>query len=286
MVGPLPENVRVLSELATHHDGYSIEDERVMEALSRAEDRHFWHVSRNEFISNRLRRLGLRPPARILELGCGGGCVAAHLAGLGYDVTGVDGHLRRVLQASGRAPQATFIVHDLTRGIDALEPLEFDAVALFDVIEHLDDPATALAQALSRAAAGRLLVGTVPAMKSLWSSVDVRSGHRLRYGLSELVDLLRKVPGAEIVEVAAFNRSLVPMLWLQRTILPGADALERGLKVPWAPINALLQGVLRLEHRVAATLDRLAIPGASLWFAARRRVTRFPLRNPAPGNER
>lgn len=266
----LPGNLRVISELAAGHAGYSVEDARVMAALTRAEDRHFWHLSRNRLVSDRLRRLGVRPPATVLELGCGGGCVAAHLARLGYEVTGVEGHLSRALQAAARAPSASFVVHDLSRGLDALGPGAFDAVALFDVLEHLEDPRAALEQALSRTVPGGLLIGTVPALMSLWSEVDVRSGHRLRYDAAGLITLLRTLAGAEVMEVTSFNRFLFPLLWLRRRAVPGRDPLTSGLAVPWGPVNAALHGLLRLEHRL---LGGTAIPGASLWFAVRRRLS-------------
>jgi hypothetical protein len=53
----------------------------------------------------------------VLELGCGGGAVAAHLATAGYRVTGIDGHLSRALEAARRAPEARFLVHDLAHAI-------------------------------------------------------------------------------------------------------------------------------------------------------------------------
>jgi hypothetical protein len=103
---------------------------------------------------------------------------------------------------------------------------------------------------------------------SLWSEVDVRSGHRLRYDVVGLTALLGRLAGAEIIEVTPFNRLLVPLLWLRRRAAPGRDPLTSGLAVPWGPVNAALHGLLRFEHRV---LGGAAIPGASLWFAMRRR---------------
>jgi 2-polyprenyl-3-methyl-5-hydroxy-6-metoxy-1,4-benzoquinol methylase len=269
-----PKNVRVLSALDQGHDGFRIDEDRAMRALWRAEREHFWHRSRNHYIAARLAKLGVHPPASIIELGCGSGCVTAYLARLGYTVTGIDGHPRLVFQAATRAPRATFVVHDLSEGLDLLgdEP-PADVVALFDVIEHLDGPASVLEGALSLVKPGGLLVGTVPALMALWSDVDVQAGHRTRYSAKTLRALLASVRGAAIRELAPFNRALVPMLWAQRKLVVGADTAstsENNLRVPPPPLNAALYSLLRAEHRASALLDLLPLPGASLWFALRK----------------
>jgi SAM-dependent methyltransferase len=268
----LPGNVEVRSALPREHDGYSLEDERAIQALSRAEDQHFWHLSRNRFIADRLARLSARAPRRIVDLGCGGGCVAAHLARLGYAVTGVDGHLPRVLEAAARAPDATFIVEDLSVDGALADQAGADVVGLFDVIEHLDDPRRALERALRLARPEGVVVGTVPALMALWSDADRLAGHRLRYDLPRLEALLRSVPGARLVEAFPFNRMIVPLLWFQRRAESGAESAasaERFLRVPWAPLNRALYLLLRLEHRLDAVLPR-RVPGASIWFAIRK----------------
>lgn len=225
-------------------------------------------MTRNEFIGRRLRRLGLHAPARVLELGCGGGAVATFLARAGYEVTGVDGHLSRVLEAARRAPNAAFIVHDLRDGVSNLGT-GYDAVGVFDVIEHLDAPGAALRDAATLVRPGGMVVGTVPALMALWSPVDKRAGHRLRFSRT----VLRDVPGVRVREVAYFNRSLVPLVWLRRHALRDdeATAAQVGdLAVPSAPTNWVSTQWLRLEHRVQPLLDVLHIPGASLWFALQR----------------
>jgi SAM-dependent methyltransferase len=276
----VPANVKMRTSLAREYDGYSLTDADMFRSLSLAEDRHFWHLTRNRFIADRLARLPLEPGARILELGCGGGCVAAHLSKLGYDVTGVDGHLPRILEAAARAPSARFIVEDLARTGALAEETDFDAVALFDVLEHLDDPRAALQAALEHVRPDGFVVGTVPALKSLWSDADRRAGHRLRYDRDSLRSLLGPVVGAAIVEIEPFNRILVPLVWLQRRLARGsaADSGDQYYRVPWGPVNRALHFLLRMEHRVSAGMPWAArLPGASLWFVLRKPQARVPL---------
>jgi len=268
MAAPLPPNLEVLSELPADHAGFDITDTRLMAALSRAEDSHFWHVARNELIAARLAALGVARGARFLELGCGGGVVSAHLSRGGLDVIGVDGHLPRVAEAARRAPRARFLVHDLSRGVDGL-PAGFAAAGLFDVIEHLTDPLAALQAAMSLVEPDGWVVGTVPALMSLWSEYDARGGHQLRYDRGTLGSLLSRVEGADRREQRWFNHLLVPAMWLQRRARAEPDA---GLHVPRAPVNQALLWALRAEYAADRALAplRARVPGASLWFALRR----------------
>ena len=50
---------------------------RDVDRVLEAEERHFWHRARNGFIARKLVRAGVPRGARVLELGCGAGCVAA-----------------------------------------------------------------------------------------------------------------------------------------------------------------------------------------------------------------
>jgi SAM-dependent methyltransferase len=270
---PLPANLRVLSELPADHSGFNIADPVGLQRLSEAEAHHFWFRTRNDLISKRLRVLGCVPPARVLELGCGGGAVCGHLANLGFEVTGVDGHRARVLDAARRVPGGVFFVHDLANGIAPFQEGGFDTVGLFDVIEHLPQPGDALVAALSCARPGGLVVGTVPALMSLWSEADAQAGHQLRYEESLLRELLHSVPGASLIEIRPFNRALVPLLFLQRRLFRRPrSAISAGshLEVPPEPLNRAFGALLRLEQSLGSVLDRLRLPGASLWFALRK----------------
>lgn len=273
----MPSKIQLVSELAGDHPGFDLARdgaaELAVEALRTAENRHFWYLTRNRFILERLRRLGLRSGARVIELGCGSGCVAAALARAGFDVTAVDGH-RALLEVAALRPEPmTLWLHDLARGVEALPERSFEAACLFDVIEHLDAPASALREALRCVRPGGLLVGTVPALMWLWSGIDERAGHKVRYTTRTLSALLRGVEGAAPVEVVPFNRALVPLIWLQRRVVGrAADTAHavQNLAVPAWPVNAALGGLVMLEQGLSPLLDRSGLQGSSLWFALRR----------------
>ena len=267
MVG---ERIRIVSELERSDASFDVTDERVMTALRDAEERHFWHVTRNEWIAERLKRLGLAAGARMIELGCGGGCVTAQLARAGFEVVGVEGQRSLVELASRRAPGARFVVHDLRRGAGELPERGFDVAGLFDVLEHLEAPAQVLREAMTLVRPGGMVVGTVPALQALWSRIDEQAGHKVRYERDTLGALLNQIAGARVLEVAAFNRVLVPLLYVQRRLVTRADRSESSranLAVPMWPINAGLAAMLRLERKASRWLEAARVPGSSLWFA-------------------
>jgi 2-polyprenyl-3-methyl-5-hydroxy-6-metoxy-1,4-benzoquinol methylase len=264
------------SELSVDDAAFDISDEADVRALLRAEEVHFWHRARNAFIRRKIAALGVRPGARVLELGCGAGCVSAELARAGYEVTGIDGHRSLLAVACTRAPRARFFCHDLRRGLPDVERGAFDVVGLFDVVEHLDDPVQALADALRFVKRSGYVVGTVPALMALWSSIDVHAGHKTRYSPSTLGATLGALHGASVLEIAPFFRSLVPLLWAQRRMIGKSDRADRSehsaaavhnMRVPAFPLNAALLAITTTEHALAPLLRDTPLPGASLWFA-------------------
>ncbi len=268
------DRIRVISELDPADPSFDVTDAAVMDVLARAEEGHFWHRTRNEWIAQRLRALGVGPGASVIELGCGGGCVSAHLAASGYDVVGVEGQRSLVELASRRAPRARFFVHDLRRGIDELPERGFDVAGLFDVIEHVEKPEQVVASACALVRDGGLVVGTVPGMRALWSRIDEQAGHRERYEPWTLRAVLERVTDASLVEIVPFNRAIVPLLWVQRrlvTMRGRSESSSANLAVPPRPVNAMLGTVLRWERRLPRWTQTERVSGSSLWFALRTR---------------
>jgi SAM-dependent methyltransferase len=100
----------------------------------------------------RLAAAGLPAGARLLDLGCARGDFLAYAGGAGYEAVGVDLSPALADEARGRG----FTVH--TGDLRALDLPPVDAVTLWDVIEHVDDPLAVLAACRRTVRPGGLLL--------------------------------------------------------------------------------------------------------------------------------
>ena len=231
-------------------------------AVHLAEEReHWWFRGRLAILRATLARaLGGRR-ARLLDLGCGAGGVLAALGEFG-DAVGMEANPD--LLAEARA-----------RGLDArpgalpddavVTPGWADVVLLLDVVEHLDDDVAAFRAARRLAAAGALLLVTVPAHPWLWSAHDVTLGHRRRYTRAGLRAAVERA-GWRVRHVSHFNALLLPGVAAVRAVRRLAGGGGHDLARPPAPFNALLARLFALERFVA---PRWSLPcGASLLLLA------------------
>ncbi len=105
-----------------------------------------------------LQMMTTRPPAKVLDVGCGPGWLAEALRGQGHDVTGVDS----VEDAGVRERMHRFVRADLEHAI----PLEagggFDVVVAADVIEHVRSPEALITQMAERLGPGGTIIASVP----------------------------------------------------------------------------------------------------------------------------
>ena len=104
------------------------------------------------------RWMGLRSPARVLDLGCADGSLAARLVAQGHHVVGVD-----VRESPGvRDRVHEFYEADLEKGIPDAAGDGYDVVIAADVLEHVRDPAATLAQIREVLRPGGTLLASIP----------------------------------------------------------------------------------------------------------------------------
>ena len=112
-----------------------------------------------------LRRAGLRPGARVLDAGAGAGRLVEALDRAGYDARGIEPSARSAAMAAaaGRAVSPERIEDHRDEGLDA--------VILWHVLEHLDDPRAALARGREWLSPGGLVLVGVPNVASLQARI-------------------------------------------------------------------------------------------------------------------
>ena len=149
----------------------------------------------------------------------------------------------------------------------------FDAVAAFDVIEHLDPESVAVRELHRVLRPGGVLVASVPAYQWAWSDHDVANGHHRRYTRARIVDALT-AGGFTVARATYAFTATFPMFAAERAVrrLRGARTSQAAdiVAVPSLPrpVQSALLGLCRLDERLLRSRD---LPwGSSVFVAATR----------------
>lgn len=244
--------------------------------LAESEKKHFWFRGRNMVIRSIIQSTfpGYKGK-RFLEVGCGTGYVLAELARMGFVVTGLDMHSEGLAYAKRRVPKATLI----TKSLANFHPkIRFDAIGVFDVIEHIPKDSNALLQCAALLKKGGMLYLTVPARPELWSVYDDISGHKRRYTKRSLAQVLTAA-GFRIRSISYFGFfQYIPHLIMKRFILSTSGSGSKDMmsvlkKVVWQPptvLNWLLERSFAWDLWIS---NIIPLPvGTSLIVAAQKAV--------------
>jgi 2-polyprenyl-3-methyl-5-hydroxy-6-metoxy-1,4-benzoquinol methylase len=246
-----PAHVEILSpaaEIPFPDQWYEIMDER-----------HFWMKWRTRAFLQQCRALSIstETPYSVLEIGCGQGILRQMLeAETRWNVDAMDLNAGALFHsAPGRGRTALYNIHDRAPGLAA----RYDAIILFDVIEHIDDPVSFMASALYHLKPGGRIFINVPALQSLYSKFDVAVGHCRRYNKQTLETELAKA-GIRKVDERYWGLTMLPLLALRKLWLSlrgeshaaEATVVQRGLVPPGKLADAVLTAMMRLETSVIA----------------------------------
>jgi len=107
----------------------------------------------------RIRRwMSLRPPSRVLDLGCSNGELGARLMEMGHEVVGVDFEEHKGV----REKLTDFFQADLEQGIPEGVGVDFDVVLCADVLEHVRSPEQVLEDARAVLRSGGSVITSIP----------------------------------------------------------------------------------------------------------------------------
>jgi SAM-dependent methyltransferase len=141
----------------------------------------------------------------VLEIGCGQGALGARLARR-YRYVGVEPDPASCAVARARVARAGG--GDVHNGdLAMLDAHRFDLVCAFEVLEHIGDDATALAEWAARLRPGGWLLLSVPAHRRRYGPADELVGHFRRYDPADLATMLRDA-GFQDIEVRQYGMPL------------------------------------------------------------------------------
>jgi SAM-dependent methyltransferase len=246
--------------------------EHLLRATAIAEARHFWFRGFRAFVTPLIQTaLAGRASPLLLDCGCGTGAnvemLSAYGRAFGFDLSAIGLEIGR---AAGRTRLARASVTAAPFPTAA-----FDLVTSFDVLYALEDEAerVAIGEMFRLLKPGGHAIVNVAAMEILRGDHSVLSREVRRFSRRQLRAHL-EAGGFEIVRLTYTNVSIFPPLAAVRLVQrvrglrAEREAVESDIRVPPAPINTLMSGLMRLE---AAWIRRFDAPfGSSLLCLARK----------------
>jgi hypothetical protein len=137
----------------------------------------FWSWARNRIILRVIEKYRAEP---ILDIGAGRGVVTCFLHKAGLKIDGVE------IGKTNPIPGCSANIKYSQDAFSLQNKEDYKAVALFDVIEHVEDQIDFLKKIKENFPNLVYLYITVPARIELWSKFDEIQGHKLRYDLKTL----------------------------------------------------------------------------------------------------
>ncbi len=154
---------------------------------------------------------------RTLEVGCGSGNFTALIAQNCSELLAVDLDEEYARQTRSRLKESLqdyshvqVITADATT-MECMQP--FDTIIMLDVLEHIKDDVAVLHRLKQLLAPGGTLLIKVPALESLYNSLDEAVGHHRRYTAATLRTALTKAAYAEPM-LSYFNLVGILGWWL------------------------------------------------------------------------
>ena len=170
----------------------------------------------------------------VLEVGAGIGNISGRLMGrrLRYVAAEKDPlHLHALRNRFLRTPNVA-VQHVDPEVAEDLAPFagSFDTVLCLNVIEYIDDPAGVLDSLRATLKPGGVMLVLVPNGPGLFGSLDRRLGHRRRYSVRQIRELLES-HGFTIDSLRTFNKAGTPPWWAYGKLFGSRNINKLVLKI-------------------------------------------------------
>jgi SAM-dependent methyltransferase len=227
--------------------------------MAELDQRHWWYRGRRSVLAELIRREAMPPEdGRVLEIGCGTGHNLVMLKRFGrVDAIEIDPAAREI--ASKRLGHS--VMDAPLPDLAGVEEGAYDLVAILDVLEHVEADREALESIARRLKPGGRILIAVPAHPWMWSAHDVVNHHKRRYTRKTLKAVVESA-GLRLEMMSWFNSLLFPLAAAARLAGKVRKKEDSDDKLPARPLNALFEGIFRLERYA---IGRLPLPpGVSL----------------------
>lgn len=145
----------------------------------------------------------------ILEIGCGAGATIADFRRFGHRCTAVEtSDSARNVAAAIHKDDPDVSVYD---SVDASWTSQFDLVAAFEVLEHIEEDQSAFSEWVSCLRPGGRAIVSVPGGPHRWDASDVWAGHYRRYTRESLAALATHA-GANVELIESYGFPLANLI--------------------------------------------------------------------------
>lgn len=252
-------------DLATGFSGYPPQSHK---RRVHFEKNNFWFMYRNQIITHFL-KLYFSKAHYFLEIGCGTGFVLTGISKAfpNLKIFGAEAYPSALKYAKARTNRAEFAQMDVYR-LPFVE--EFDAIGVFDVLEHLSDDALALDEIYRATKPGGGIILTVPQHTWLWSALDIAACHKRRYTRKNLINTVQTV-GFEVLFTTSFITLLLPLMLISRfrknwQFKNKSQEMQSEVAIP-RPLNELFKLVCSYEALILQKRCSLPMGGSLLCIA-------------------
>jgi len=230
------------------------------------EETHWWFVARRAICSSLLARVRLPQNPVVLEAGCGSGGNLPTLAKIGKVFAF---ELSDIMLTQAKARNIGVIEHGKLPDEIPFSEQKFDLITMFDVLEHIEDDASALSALVTRLNADGALFITVPAFGWLFSQHDRLHHHFRRYSKKELIAKIQAA-GLAVEYTTYWNIFLFPVVAAIRIISSKTTSKTSiGTKTPASWLNNLMIKLVSSEKFI---IPKINVPfGLSIILIARKK---------------